>query len=90
MQLRAKRIDKLQEKVKELENNLVVKYLNSKGYNCNTSMSSLIKVNKIIKSEFKRVIIEKHDEKITRLGSYYIWNGILRVKLVNSLTGKEV
>lgn len=90
MQLRAKRIDKLQEKVRELENNLVVKYLKSKGYNCNTPMSSLIKVNKIIKSEFKRVIIERHDEKIAKLGSYYIWNGMLRVKLVDAFTGKEV
>lgn len=90
MQLRAKRIDKLQVKVKDFENSLVIKYLNSRGYNCNKSISSLIKVNKIIKSEFKRVVIERHDEKLSKLGSYFIWNGMLRVKLVDALTGKEV
>lgn len=90
MQIKAKRIDRLQEKVKDFENGLVVKYLNSRGYNCNTSISSLTKVNKIIKSEFKRVIVERYDEKITRLGSYFIWNGRLRVKLVDAFTGKEV
>lgn len=90
MQLRAKRIDKLQEKVKEYTNNLVVKYLKTKGYDCNTSISSMIRANKIIKSENKRVIVEKHDEKLSKLGSYYIWNGILKIKLIDSITGKEV
>lgn len=90
MQLRAKRIDKLQEKVKDFENSLVVKYLNGRGYNCNTSISSLVRVNKIIKSEFKRVVVERYDEKLSRLGSYFIWNGMLRVKLVDIFTGKEV
>lgn len=90
MQIKAKRIDRLQEKVKDFENGLVVKYLNSRGYNCNTSISSLTKVNKIIKSEFKRVVVERYDEKLSRLGSYFIWNGKLRIKLVNAFTGKEV
>lgn len=90
MQLRAKRIDKLQVKVKDFENNIVVKYLNSRGYDCNTSISSLVKVNKTIKSEFKKVVVERYDEKLSRLGSYFIWNGMLRVKLVDALTGKDV
>ena len=90
MQIKAKRIDRLQEKVKDFENGLVVKYLNSRGYNCNTSISSLTKVNKIIKSEFKRVVVERYDEKLSRLGSYFIWNGKLRIKLVNAFTGKEI
>lgn len=90
MQLRAKRTDKLQEKVKGYTNNLVVKYLKTKGYDCNTSISSMIRINKIIKSENKRVIVARYDEKLSRVGSYFVWNGMLRVKLVDSLTGKEV
>ena len=37
MQLRAKRVDRLEEKVKEFKNKMVVKYLNDRGYDCNTS-----------------------------------------------------
>lgn len=90
MQLRAKRIDRLQQKVKEFENKLVVKYLNSIGYECNMSTSSMIRVNKKIKSEFKRIVVERYDEKLSKLGSYFVWNGMLKVKLVDVFTGKEV
>lgn len=90
MQLRAKRIEKLQEKIRKFENGLVIKYLNSRGYKCDDSTLSMIKINRKINSELKKVIVERHDEKITKLGSYYIWNGMLRIKLVDAFTGKEV
>ena len=90
MELRAKRVDRLQDKVREYENKLVVRYLNSRGYECNTSTASMIKANRKIKSEKRRVVIERKDEKLSRLGSYYVWNGLLRIKLVDILTGKEV
>lgn len=90
MQIKAKRIDRLQDKVQEFKNKMVVKYLNSRGYDCNTSTSSMRKINGIIKKEKKRVIIQVKDEKLSRLGSYYVWDGYLIVKLVDSLTGKEV
>lgn len=90
MQIKAKRIDRLQDKVQEFKNKMVVKYLNSRGYDCNTSTSSMRKINGIIKKEKKRVMIQVKDEKLSRLGSYYVWDGYLIVKLVDALTGKEV
>lgn len=90
MRLKAKRIDRLEDKVKEFKNKMVVKYLNSKGYECNTSTSSMRKVNGIIKKEKKKVVIQVKDEKLLRIGSYYVWDGYLIVKLVDALTGKEV
>ena len=90
MQIKAKRIDRLQDKVQEFKNKMVVKYLNDKGYDCNNSTSSMRRVNGIIKKEKKKVIIKVKDEKLSRLGSYYVWDGYLIVKLVDSLTGKEI
>ena len=90
MKIKAKRIDKLEEKVKEFKNKIVVKHLNEIGYDCNTSKSSMRKINKIIKKENKKVIIQVKDEKLLRIGSYYVWDGYLIVKLVDALTGKEV
>ena len=90
MQVKAKRIDRLEEKVQEFKNKMVIKYLNSKGYECNNSTSSMRRVNGIIKKEKKRVMIQVKNEKLLRIGSYYVWDGYLIIKLVDSLTGKEV
>ena len=90
MQIKAKRIDRLQEKVQEFKNKMVIKYLNEKGYECNTSTSSMRKVNGVIKKEKKRVTIQVKNEKLLKIGSYYIWDGYLIVKLVDVFTGKEV
>lgn len=90
MQIKAKRIDRLQEKVQEFKNKAVIKYLNEKGYDCNTSTSSMRRVNGVIKKEKKRVTIEVKNEKLLKIGSYYIWDGYLIVKLVDALTGREV
>lgn len=90
MQIKAKRIDRLQDKVQEFKNKMVVKYLNSRGYDCNISTSSMRRVNGIIKKEKRKVIIQVKNERVSRLGSYYVWDGYLIVKLVDALTGKEV
>lgn len=90
MQIKAKRVDRLQDKVKDFKNKMVVKYLNSKGYDCNISTSSMRRVNGIIKKENKRVMLEVKDEKLLRVGSYYVWDGYLIVKLVDALTGREI
>ena len=90
MQIKAKRIDRLQEKVQEFKNKVVIKYLNEKGYECNTSTSSMRRVNGVIKKEKKRVTIQVKNEKLLKIGSYYIWDGYLIVKLVDDVTGKEV
>lgn len=89
MQIKAKRVDRLQEKVQEFKNKMVIKYLNERGYECNTSTSSMRRVNGIIKKEKKRVTIQVKNEKLLRIGSYYVWDGYLTIKLVDSLTGKE-
>ena len=90
MQIKAKRIDRLQEKEQEFKNKMVIKYLNERGYECNTSTSSMRRVNGVIKKEKKRVTIQVKNEKLLRIGSYYVWDGYLTIKLVDSLTGKEV
>lgn len=90
MRIRAKRIDRLENKVKDFKNNMVVKYLNSKGYNCDNSIASMRRTNEIIKKEKKKVVIQTKDEKLLRIGSYYVWDGYLIIKLVDALTGKEV
>lgn len=90
MRLKAKRIDRLEDKVKDFKNKMVVKYLNDRGYDCNNSTSSMRRVNGIIKKEKRKVIIQVKNERLSRLGSYYIWDGYLIVKLVDALTGKEV
>ena len=90
MRLKSKRIDRLEDKVKDFKNKMVVKYLINRGYDCNTSTSSMRRVNGIIKKEKRKVIIQVKNERLSRLGSYYIWDGYLIVKLVDALTGKEV
>lgn len=90
MKLKAKRIDRLEDKVKDFKNKMVVKYLNNKGYDCDNSTSSMRRVNGIIKKEKRKVIIQVKDEKLLRIGSYYVWDGYLIIKLVDALTGKEV
>lgn len=90
MQIKAKRIDRLEDKIKDFKNKMVVKYLNERGYECNNSISSMRKVNAIIKKEKKKVMIQVKDEKLLRIGSYYVWDGYVIIKLVDNLTEKEV
>ena len=90
MRIKAKRVDRLQDKVKDFKNKMVVKYLNSRGYDCINSISSMRRVNEIIKKEKKKVLIHVKDEKLLRIGSYYVWDGYLIIKLVDAFTGKEV
>lgn len=90
MLLKAKRIDNLERKVSEYKNKLVIKYLKSKGYECNESSKSMIKINNILKAKGQRVVIEKEYEHLSRLGSYYTWESLIKVKIIDMITGKEV
>lgn len=90
MKIKAKKIKRLEYKVKDFKNKMVVKYLNSKGYECDNSIFSMRRINNMIKKEQKKVMIQVKDEKNLKEGSYYIWDGYLIVKLVDALTGKEV
>lgn len=90
MMLKAKRIDNLERKVSEYKNKVVVRYLKSKGYECNESKKSMIKVNNILKTKGQRVVIEKENERLSRLGAYYTWEAYIKVKIVDIITGKGV
>ena len=90
MLIKAERIDNLQSKVSEYKNKVVVKYLQLRGYKCDTSRKSMIQVNNLLKSEMKRVVIESKYERLSRLGAYYTWEAEIKVKIVNIITGKEV
>lgn len=90
MLIKAKRLDNLELKVNEFKNKIVIKYLNSKGYKCGNSSLDMIKTNNLLKAKGKRVIIEKQNEVISRLGSYYVWEAKIKVKIVDIVTGEEI
>lgn len=90
MLIRAKKVDNLGKKVNEYKNRIVIKYLISKGYDCDTSKESMSNVNAILKSKNQKVILNIENERITKIGSYYTWNAYVRVKIIDTITGKEV
>ena len=90
LKVKSKKIKNLSLKVTKAKNDLVVKILNLKGYECDNSQISQIKVNKKLNSEQKKVILENQNEKISEVGSYYVWEADVIVKIVDKVTGKEV
>lgn len=90
LEVKSKKIKNLSLKISKAKNDLVVKILNKKGYECNESQISQIKVNKKLNSEQKKVILENQNEKVSKIGSYYIWEADVIVKIVDKVTGKEV
>ena len=63
--------------------------LNKKGYECDNSQISQIKANRKLNSEQKKVILENQNEKVSKIGSYYVWEADVMVKIVDQITGKE-
>lgn len=90
MLIRAKRIDNLERKVDNYKNKIVVNYLREKGYECNTTKESMIKVNNLLKTKGQRVVISKQNERLSKVGSYYTWEAYINVKIVDFITGKEI
>ena len=90
MLLKAKRMDNLERKVNEYKNKVVVKYLKTRGYECNKSRKGMIKVNSLLKSGMKKVVIDIQNERLLRLGAYYTWEAYIKVKIIDTITGKEV
>ncbi len=90
MLIKAKRIDNLERKVSEYKNKVVVRYLNSKGYFCNTSKESMRNVNTILKSKNQKVMLNIENEKVAQIGSYYTWEAYVRVKILDTITRNEV
>lgn len=90
LKVKSKKIKNLSLKISKAKNDLVVKILNKKGYECNDSQISQIKANRKLNAEQKKVILENQNEKVSKIGSYYIWEADVIVKIVDKVTGKEV
>lgn len=90
LKVKSKKIKNLSLKITKVKNDLVVKILNLKGYECDNSQISQIKVNKKLNSEQRKVILENQNEKISKIGSYYVWKADVIVKIVDIVTGNEV
>lgn len=90
MLIKAKRVDNLERKVSEYKNRIVVKYLNYKGYDCDISKASMKRINSILKSKKQKVMLQIENEKVSKIGSYYIWDAYVKVKIIDIITGKEV
>ncbi len=89
LKVRSKKLKKLGLKVGEEKNKLVVKVLKAYGYECDDSQESQIRVNRKIKSEKKKVILKNENEKLSKVGSYYIWEANVTVKIIDEITGEE-
>lgn len=50
----------------------------------------MIKVNRVLKSRYQKVIIESENERVSRLGAYYTWEAYVKVKIIDTITGDEV
>lgn len=90
LKVRAKKLKDLNIKISQTKNNLVVNILNKKGYECDNSQISQIKVNRKLNLEQKKVILENKNEKVSKIGSYYVWEADVIVKTLDKVTGKEV
>ena len=90
LKVKSKKIKNLSLKISKAKNDLVVKILNKKGYECNESQISQIKANRKLNEEQKKVILENQNEKVSKNGSYYVWEADVIVKIVDKITGKEV
>lgn len=90
LKVKSKKLKNLSIKISQVKNNLVVNILNKKGYECNNSQISQIKANRKLNSEQKKVILENQNEKVSKIGSYYVWEADVIVKIVDKVTGKEV
>ena len=90
LKVKSKKLKNLSIKISQVKNNLVVYILNKKGYECNNSQISQIKANRKLNSEQKKVILENQNEKVSKIGSYYVWEADVIVKIVDKVTGKEV
>lgn len=89
LKVRAKKLKNLSEKITNAKNELVVKILNKKGYECDNSQRSLVKINIKLNSEQKKIILENQNERISKVGSYYVWEANVIVKIVDKITNKK-
>ena len=89
LKVRTKKLKNLSIKISQTKNNLVVNILNKNGYECDNSQTSQIKANRKLNSEQKKVILENQNERISKVGSYYVWEANVIVKIVDKITNKK-
>lgn len=90
IKVRTKKLKNLSAKIAKAKNELVIKILNRKGYEYDNSKISQIKANRKLNAEQKKVILENQNGKVSKIGSYYVWEADVIVKMVDKVTGKEV
>lgn len=89
LKVKSKKLKNLSTKITYAKNDLVVKILNKKGYECDNSQRSLVKSDIKLNSEQKKIILENQNEKLLKIGSYYVWEADVIVKIVDKVIGKE-
>ena len=88
LKVKSKKEKNLIQKIYKEKNELVIKVLNKKGYTCNNTIESQKEISKNL--EQRKVILENQNEKLSKIGSYYIWEADVTIKIVDVVTGKEV
>ena len=90
LKVKTKKQKNLSTKIIAAKNELVVKILNTKGYKCDNSQTSQVKVNRKLNSEQKKVMLQNQTERILKIENYYIWEADVIVKIVDKVTGEEI
>lgn len=90
LKVKTKKKENLLAKISKAKDNLAIKVLNKKGYKCDNTQISQIKINTQLNLEQRKVILENQNENLSKIGSYYIWEADVIVKIVDVVTGKEV
>ena len=90
LKVKSKKEKNLIQKISKEKNELVIKVLHKKGYTCNNTIESQKEISKKLNLEQRKVILENQNEKLSKIGSYYIWEADVTIKIVDVVTGKEV
>lgn len=90
LKVKSKKEKNLIQKISKEKNELVIKVLNKKGYTCNNTIESQKEISQKLNLEQRKVILENQNEKVSKIGSYYVWEADVIVKIVDVVTGKEV
>lgn len=81
MIVKSKSFKSLNKKINECKDKKVIKFLNKLGYKCEYTKESLLNVINQLKSENKKVMIYKENEKLQKLNGYYKYEVILNVEI---------
>lgn len=81
MIVKSKSFKSLNKKINECKDKKVIKFLNKLGYKCEYTKESLLNVINQLKSENKKVMIYKENEKLQKLNGYYKYEVISNVKI---------